>query len=88
MNLQNTGRLLAALMGIAMIGITAVHAAATTAPAKPVPAKAAVPMPTVKLGGAMLEEYHGENPARRTIILRGGDVARRPRSSESVKKRS
>ncbi len=87
MNTQKTARLLALLSGMAMIGMTAAHAAQ---PAKAVSAKAAV-MPlavTVKLGEAMLEEYHGGDPARRTTILRGGDVAQKAKTEGGGKKRS
>ncbi len=90
MNVQKTGRLLTALMGIAAISMTVAQAAGSQAPAKPAPAptKAAVPAVTVKLGDAMLEEYHGGNPASRTTILRGGDVAQKAKPAESGKKHS
>ena len=87
MNTQKKARLLALLSGMAMISMTAAHAAPPTKATAP---KAAV-MPlavTVKLGEAMLEEYHGGDPARRTTILRGGDVARKAKTSDGGKKRS
>jgi len=88
MNVQRTGRLLTVLAGIAAMSMTAAHAAGATAPAKPTPAKAALPMPAVvvKLGDAMLEEYHGGDPANRTTTLRGGDVAQKAKSADSGKK--
>ncbi len=90
MNVQKTGRLLTALMGMATISMTAAQAAAPQVVAKPAPAptKAAGPVVTVKLGEAMLEEYHGGNPASRTTILRGGDVAQKAKISDSGKKHS
>lgn len=90
MNIQKTGRLLTALMVVAAISMTAAQAACPQASAKPAPAKAAVQMPTVsvKLGDAMLEEYHGGNPAKRMTILRGGDVAQKAKNTESGKKPS
>ena len=87
MNTQKKARLLALLSGIAMISMTAAHAAPPTKAATP---KAAV-MPlavTVKLGEAMLEEYNGGDPARRTTILRGGDVAQKAKTGDGGKKRS
>ena len=87
MNTQKTARLLALLSGMAMISMTVAHAAQ---PAKAATAKAAVlpPVVTVKLGEAMLEEYHGGDPARRTTILRGGDVAQKAKTEGGGKKRS
>lgn len=90
MNTQKTGRLFSVLAGMAAISMTAAHAAGASAPAKPAPAKAAVSAPavTVKVGEAMLEEYHGGDPASRTTIVRGGDVAQKAQSADSGKKRS
>jgi len=90
MNAQKTGRLLSVLAGIVVAGTTAAHAAGAPTPAKPAPAKVAAPVPavTVKLGDAMLEEYHGGNPGNRTTILRGGDVAQKVKCTESGKKHS
>ena len=93
MNVQKTGRLLLILALIAVFGMTAAHAAApqTTVKAAPAPAPtkaAAAPVVTVKLGDAMLEEYHGGNPANRTTTLRGGDVAQKAKSAEGGKKHS
>ena len=81
MNAQKTGRLLSLLAGVAAVSMTAAHAAGTPAPAKPAPAKAAAPAPTVtvKLGDAILEEYHNGDPAARTTILRGTDAAPQPK---------
>ncbi len=90
MNVQKTGRLLTALMGMAMVSMTAAHAAGTPAPAKPAPVKVTAPTPgvTVKLGDAMLEEYHGGDPTRRTTTVRGGDVAQKVKAADGGKKRS
>jgi hypothetical protein len=90
MNAQKTGRLLSVLAGMAAISMTAAHAAEAPTPAKSVPTKAAAltPSVTVKLGDAMLEEYQGGDPARRTTILRGGDVAQKATSADSGKKHS
>ncbi len=90
MNTQKTGRLLSVLAGMAAISMTAAHAAGTSVPSKPIPVKAATPTPsvTVKLGDAMLEEYHGGDPARRTTTLRGGDVAQKAKNADSGKKHS
>lgn len=90
MNAQKTGRLLTVLAGMAAISMTAAHAAGAPAPVKPAPAKVAAPMPavTVKLGDAILEEYHGGNPANRTTTLRGGDVAQKAKSADSGKTHS
>ena len=90
MNAQKTGRLLSLLVGMAAIGMTAAHAAGSTAPAKSAPTKAAATAPavTVKLGDAMLEEYHNGDPAARTTTLRGGDVAQKAKSAGVTKKQS
>ena len=90
MNVQKTGRLLMALTGVTAISLTAAHAAGTSLPSKPAPLKAATltPAVTVKLGNAMLEEYHGGDPARRTMTLRGGDVVQKAKSADSGKKHS
>jgi hypothetical protein len=92
MNVQKTGRLLIALTAMTTLGTITAHAAGSPSPAKPTPAptKSAMPMSavTVKLGDAMLEEYHGGNPADRTTILRGGDVAQKAKSADSGKKHS
>lgn len=90
MNAQKTGRLLPVLAGLAAISMTAAHAAGAPVAAKPAPTKVAVPVPlvTVKLGDAMLEEYHGGNPANRTTTLRGGDVTQKVKCTESGKKHS
>jgi hypothetical protein len=90
MNAQKTGRLLSVLAGMAAFSMSTAHAAGAPTPAKPAPAKVAAPAPavTVKLGDAMLEEYRGGNPANRTTILRGGDVAQKVKGTESGKKHS
>jgi len=90
MNAQKTGRFLSVLAGMAAISMSTAHAAGAPTPAKPAPTKVAAPAPavTVKLGDAMLEEYRGGNPANRTTILRGGDVAQKVKCSESGKKHS
>ena len=90
MNTQKTARLFALLSGMAMISMTAAHAATVSAPVRAAAAKAAVTPPavTVKLGEAMLEEYHGGDPGKRTTILRGGDVAQKVKTGDGGKKRS
>ena len=87
MNTQKTARLLTLLSGMAMLTMSAAHAAE---PAKAANPKAAMTPPavTVKLGEAMVEEYHGGDPARRTTILRGGDVAQKTKTGDGGKKRS
>jgi len=90
MNLCKARLLLTVLAGTILFGTTAAHAAKAALPAKPAPAKAAVPVSpvTVKLGSAMLEEYHGGDPANRTTVLRDGDVAQNVKSVGSGKKHS
>ena len=90
MDAQKTGRLLTMFAGMAAISMTAAHAAGTPTPAKPVPTKAAMPAPavTVKLGDAILEEYHCGDPARRTTIMRGGDVAQKAKATAKGKSQS
>ncbi len=90
MNVQRTGRLLTVLAGIAAMSMTSAYAAGALPPAKLAPAKAAAATPAVvvKLGDAMLEEYHGGDPANRTTTLRGGDVAQKAKSAEGGKKHS
>jgi len=88
MNLCKARLLLTVLAGTILFGTTAAHAAKAALPTKPAPAKAAVPVSpvTVKLGSAMLEEYHGGDPANRTTVLRDGDVAQNVKSVGSGKK--
>ena len=90
MNLCKARLLLTVLAGTILFGTTAAHAAKAALPAKPAPAKAAVPVSpvTVKLGSAMLEEYHDGDPANRTTVLRDGDVAQNVKSVGSGKKHS
>ncbi len=90
MNTQKTARLFALLSGMMTLSMTAAHAATVPAPAKAAPAKAAVSPQavTVKIGEAMLEEYHGGDPSKRTTILRGGDVAQKAKTGDGGKKRS
>ena len=90
MNLCKARLLLTVLAGTILFGTTAAHAAKAALPAKPAPTKAAAPVSpvTVKLGSAMLEEYHDGDPANRTTVLRDGDVAQNVKSVGSGKKHS
>ena len=90
MNARKTGRLLSLLAGLAALSMTAAHAAGAPAPAKSTPMKAAATAPTVvvRLGAAMLEEYHNGDPASRTTILRGGNEAQRAKGGVGGKKQS
>ena len=90
MNARKTGRLITALAGMAAVSMTAAFAGTDQAPAKAAPTKAAASSPSVivKLGEAMLEEYHGGDPARRTTILRGGDVAQKTKAAAKAKTQS
>ncbi len=87
MNAQKTGRLLSLLAGMAAVGMTAAHASGAPAPVKQAPAKATAPAVTVKLGDAMLEEYHNGDPSTRTTTLRVGDAAQKVKG-EAGKKHS
>ena len=90
MNVCKARLLLTVLAGASLSGTIAAQAAGPTAPAKPALKKAATPASpvTVKLGSAMLEEYHGGDPANRTTTLRDGDVAQNVKCVGSSKKHS
>ena len=87
MNIQKTERLLTAMMGIAAMSMTAASVAGPQTAAKPALAKT-VPAVIIKLGDAMLEEYQGGNPASRTTVLRGGEVAQKVKSADNDKTQS
>ena len=90
MNAQRTGRLVSLFAGMAAVSMTAAHAAGIPAVAKSTVPKAAAPAAavTVKLGDALLEEYRNGDPASRTTVVRGGDVAPKAKPAEGGKKRS
>ena len=59
-----------AILAIAALGMTAAQA---QSPAPPkAPAKAAAPEVVIRLGSAILEEYHKGDPEQRTTIYRMG----------------
>ena len=83
MNVQKTARLLAAIGAIVSLSGTIVHAADSK-----VTAKASAPIVIVKIGDALLEEYHGGNPEQRTTVIRGAEAAQAIKTKESGKKHS
>lgn len=90
MSVRKSGLLATVLGVLTAVSVMAAQASTPLAPAKPAaaPAKVAAPAVTIKLGDAILEEYHGGNPADRTTILRDGDVAQKVKTADSGKKRS
>jgi hypothetical protein len=86
----NTARLLTTLALFAGLGMTAAHAATPANTKQSAPAKTAVAAPavTVKIGDAMLEEYHGGNPADRTTTIRDGAEAQAIKANGPAKRRA
>ncbi len=80
MDARKTALLLAALIMAAAISLKPSEAAGARPNSKPtaITVKTSAPAPAVivKIGDAMLEEYRGGDPSRRTVILRQDDSAR------------
>lgn len=81
MDAQRTTLLLAVLTLTAAISLKPSEAAGARPDSKPaaitVKTPASAPPVIVKIGDAMLEEYHGGDPSRRTVILRRDDSAKK-----------
>ncbi len=86
----NTARLSTTLALFAGLGMTAAHAAtpANMKQSTPVKATLAAPAVTIKIGDAMLEEYHGGNPADRTTTIRDGAEAQADKANGPAKRRA
>ena len=76
MDTRTTLPTLAVLVGIVLMGGLPSGAAQGPLPARPAEKSALRPTVILKIGDAMLEEYRGGDPARRTLILRQDEAVK------------
>ena len=80
-------RALAMLAGLAALG-TAAHAAPQKALPAATAAKVSAAAPVVKIGDALLEEYHNSDPEHRTTLVRRGETAKSEKPSGGDRRHS